>query len=236
MYIRSGESVVAKRCFHNGGGWYWCANDAETPEVKARAVEAGEALHKRCFHNGGGWYWCPLDVEKPDAEAAAAPAASITERHHVSVVNMEFQPSSSFPFSGAAADADWSALFPRGGGFLRLSNSPSEPLQGFSMFHALHCLNAARMALEAAFNVSSPFARQFFDAPDSFGHLQHCMIYLRQSLLCAADATLEPESEHTPGGVAGSGVQHVCRDRSVLYDAAEEFAPANATGGMHVRV
>lgn len=141
---------------------------------------------------------------------------------------MVFQHSDSFPLSGSAADTDWSALFPRGNGFLQLSG-PDSPLEGFSMFHGLHCLNSVRMALEAAFNVSSPFARQFFDAPDSFGHLHHCLIYLRQSLLCAADATLEPESEHTPGGVAGNGVAHVCRDRSVLYDAAEEYAPSSAT-------
>ncbi|KAJ7248979.1 hypothetical protein C8J57DRAFT_1079899 [Mycena rebaudengoi] len=127
---------------------------------------------------------------------------------------MIFKSSDSFPMSGPAADTDWSALFPRGNGFLQLNDTGA--LQGFSMFHGLHCLNSVRMALEAAFNVSSPFARQFFDAPDSFGHLQHCLIYLRQSLLCAADATLEPESEHTPGGVAGNGVAHMCRDPSVL--------------------
>jgi hypothetical protein len=57
--------------------------------------------------------------------------------------------------SGLAADADWSALFPRGNGFLQLNDNG--PLQGFSMFHGLHCLNSVHMVLEAAFNVSSIF-------------------------------------------------------------------------------
>lgn len=43
------------------GGWYWCALDAETPEVKrelggeeAIDVWSGGNVHeKRCFHNGG---------------------------------------------------------------------------------------------------------------------------------------------------------------------------------------
>ncbi|KAJ7618701.1 hypothetical protein FB45DRAFT_170638 [Roridomyces roridus] len=143
---------------------------------------------------------------------------------------MIFQPSDSFPMSGPEADADWEVLFPPGGGFIQVNETGR--LYGFSMFHGIHHLNSIRMALEAAFNVSSPFARQFFDASDSFGHLQHCTAYLRQSLLCAADSTLEPESEHTPGGVAGVGVAHMCRDPSVLYDATEKFklAPAKVPG------
>lgn len=43
------------------------------------------------------------------------------------------------------------------------------------------------------------------------GHVRHCIDYLRQSLICAADTTLEPIDEKL-GGVTGFGNQRKCRD------------------------
>lgn len=49
------------------------------------------------------------------------------------------------------------------------------------------------------------------------GHVGHCVEYLRQSIMCAADtalekATVDPTTGKPQHGVDGWGVQHVCRD------------------------
>lgn len=52
-------------------------------------------------------------------------------------------------------------------------------------------------------------------------HVRHCLEYIRQSLICAADTTIEltvkaPEEGRV--GVRGFGTQHVCRDFRQLVD------------------
>jgi hypothetical protein len=52
-------------------------------------------------------------------------------------------------------------------------------------------------------------------------HLVHCMEYLRRTIMCAADTTLEPfKTEHA--GVDGFGTVHQCRDYNQLYNWAEK--------------
>ncbi|KAH7092268.1 hypothetical protein FB567DRAFT_516880 [Paraphoma chrysanthemicola] len=41
-------------------------------------------------------------------------------------------------------------------------------------------------------------------------HTRHCFDYLRQSIMCAADATLEPVVQEL-GGITGWSVERVCR-------------------------
>lgn len=60
-------------------------------------------------------------------------------------------------------------------------------------------------------------------------HIRHCLDYLRQTLMCAADATLEPV-EADLGGVTGWGVQRNCRNYSDLRAWAEERRASNAVG------
>lgn len=58
----------------------------------------------------------------------------------------------------------------------------------------------------------------------SAAHASHCLNYLRQTILCAADLTLEPEIELGSGNVGeGLGVTHVCKDWSKVH----EFATRN---------
>ncbi|KAJ7887867.1 hypothetical protein B0H14DRAFT_3127454 [Mycena olivaceomarginata] len=142
-------------------GWYWCALDKETPGpeksdasgpiLATPAVEVTR-LGKHCFSNGGSWYWCAIDKEIPDAEdSIASSPAFATPTAEATILNKccfsnggGWYYSSSFPMSGLTADADWSALFPRSNGFLQLNDNG--PLQGFSMFHGLHCLNSIEVA------------------------------------------------------------------------------------------
>lgn len=81
-----------------------------------------------------------------------------------------------------------------------------------SMFHQLHCVNIFRKSL------SDPA----IDGTNE-NHVQHCMSYLRQFFLCAADDTLEPGDFEKKEYVWNRmGHIRVCRDWSSVYDAAAE--------------
>ena len=113
-----------------------------------------------------------------------------------------------FPIHGPDAEASWRGLYADGLGFVRLG--PERRILCTSMFHQLHCVEKMRRA---------------FDDPDdpiaSIPHLQHCMNYIRQMILCATDLTLEPEEHNPETGrteASGIGVTHVCRDWTVVYE------------------
>ncbi|KAI0324260.1 hypothetical protein GY45DRAFT_1263194 [Cubamyces sp. BRFM 1775] len=114
------------------------------------------------------------------------------------------------------ASAEWASIFPAGsGGFVRLG--PRGRLFGVSMFHQLHCLDKMRRAVVA------PPSSEW----ESW-HTQHCLNYVRQMLLCAANTRLEPvkevveQGENREAKVDGLGLEHRCRDWSVLRTAVEE--------------
>ncbi|KAI0325173.1 hypothetical protein GY45DRAFT_1340294 [Cubamyces sp. BRFM 1775] len=121
------------------------------------------------------------------------------------------------------ADDDWGTLFPLSDGFTTLY--PRSPSSGqgqggrtflISMVHQLHCLDVLRVT----------FAANRTDAA-AHEHVTHCLRYLRQAVLCLADATLEPDEpgvregqwEHASSGV---GAVHRCRDWTVLRQYLDE--------------
>ena len=110
--------------------------------------------------------------------------------------------------------AEWASLFPAGsGGFVRLG--PHNRLFGVSMFHQLHCLDKMRRAV-----VRPP------DSEWESWHTQHCLNYVRQMLLCAANVRVEPvketpEAEEESLKVDGLGLEHRCRDWTILRTEAE---------------
>ena len=59
--------------------------------------------------------------------------------------------------------------------------------------------------------------------------MRHCFDYIRQSLICAADATLEPV-DPALGGVTGWGNLRVCRDYDALTAWAETHRVNNLRG------
>lgn len=67
--------------------------------------------------------------------------------------------------------------------------------------------------------------RRALDDPDdpiaTIPHLQHCMNYIRQMVLCGADLTLEPEGDDR-GEATGVGVTHTCRDWTTVYDTIND--------------
>ncbi|KAG1753370.1 hypothetical protein EDB19DRAFT_1600046, partial [Suillus lakei] len=104
-------------------------------------------------------------------------------------------------------DDDWGTLFPSDG-FVALG--PNNRTFLVSLYHQFHCLDIIRVG----YVVNRTHAAE---------HIQHCLRYLRQALLCHADTTLEVDIPqisqddgklyHTANGV---GSVHRCRDWTVL--------------------
>jgi len=65
-------------------------------------------------------------------------------------------------------------------------------------------------------------------------HIYHCIDYIRQSIMCNGDTTLEKARTGDDGklvrGVDGWGVEHVCRNFDAMYTFAAEHRSRNITG------
>jgi hypothetical protein len=70
------------------------------------------------------------------------------------------------------------------------------------------------------------------DLQREFPHVRHCFDYIRQALMCSADATLEPVNADL-GGVTGWDGTHVCRDFGSLAQWAEDHRTNNLRGFRH---
>ncbi|KAL9610778.1 MAG: hypothetical protein Q9167_004534 [Letrouitia subvulpina] len=140
-------------------------------------------------------------------------------------------------------DEKWAqTLLPPNDGFLRLMiNQTIERYYGISMFHALHCLQMLRVVAR-----SSPMAKMsdgagggredkhqngtFEDLHMGPVHVAHCIGYIAQYILCAADGTLEPpyfirndRGEPVAAAVGGEGDQHQCRDARLLLETSAKY-------------
>ncbi|KAL6801323.1 hypothetical protein GGI42DRAFT_326158 [Trichoderma sp. SZMC 28013] len=128
----------------------------------------------------------------------------------------------------------WMNLFPKGKGYVSIKNiEAAGPVPDYvqdtstdgtgrfsvAVFHQLHCLYLLQSdlfeALEA--NITEPHS-----------HTLHCLDYLRESILCTSDSTLEPfkpkfDSAADRKGVDGYGTPHQCRDFGKLRNWAEKF-------------
>ena len=61
---------------------------------------------------------------------------------------------------------------------------------------------------------------------ESFLHARHCIEYLRQAIICAADGALEPGNV-TTRHIGGDGAVHECRDYDGLVRWTEGRSPAD---------
>ena len=108
---------------------------------------------------------------------------------------------------------------------------------GVAVFHQLHCLvnRAARLYNSALILFQDSLRRGYYAAmngskPNDLvdtAHMRHCIDYLRQSLLCAADTNMEPLDTRL-GGVTGWGPRK-CRDIVAIKDWTEKWRTHNQT-------
>lgn len=105
------------------------------------------------------------------------------------------------PHYALKSDADWKSIYPQPRmGFTSLGQSNRTFM--VSMYHQLHCLDVIRVGFVV-------------NGSDAYHHIEHCLRYLRQILLCKADTTLEvTDGERTDEhgrileGASGLGMIH----------------------------
>ncbi|TBU28732.1 hypothetical protein BD311DRAFT_721930 [Dichomitus squalens] len=113
---------------------------------------------------------------------------------------------SHYPILGADARDEWASDTPKGFGYIRLG--PEHRAFSVSMFHESHCLRVFRDGLAGNYR------------PQTVTHFGHCLVYIRQLILCAPDLTLEPyDALDRDFSVERAGSTHVCNDWRQVYDA-----------------
>ncbi|KIM97467.1 hypothetical protein OIDMADRAFT_204249 [Oidiodendron maius Zn] len=131
---------------------------------------------------------------------------------------------------------NWIELSADGRGYVRINNSASfdlgepyhigsesdpKPAYMMSVFHQLHCLSYIVQHYQTAFdgvNLTKEVAH----------HSAHCFDYLRQSIMCAADTSLEGKTEAGPGW----GSDHQCKDYDAVLAWANERTVVKFRGTM----
>lgn len=128
-------------------------------------------------------------------------------------VSMIVEETHHYGLKGSTAWDEWLSTSPEGVGYVRLGDE--DRMLSPSMFHQMHCLRLIQHALSTA-------EREF---PYSPHHLQHCLNYIRQMVLCTPDLTLEPADMlerdfNSPENRIG--MTHTCKDWDAIYRRVEE--------------
>ncbi|KAK1760019.1 hypothetical protein QBC47DRAFT_118120 [Echria macrotheca] len=131
------------------------------------------------------------------------------------------------------SDKAWEDLLPVGGGYIYVNDSADYGLQpgiqrktgeiySVAMYHQLHCLTMLRgYYWDLVSGVLSNDVAIMGVVHDQIGtpHTGHCFDYLRQSLECSADMTLEwprTEADGRRWQVDGNHIPHVCTSRTAV--------------------
>lgn len=111
------------------------------------------------------------------------------------------------------SDEEWDRLLPSGGHLVHVQSDDSVSPETFTvtLFHQLKCLDVLRKEYICRTE------RQSCSETDALA--QHCLNYLRQSILCNLDSGLE--STRNVQGLVTRGYDTVCKDWTKLYDEAE---------------
>ncbi|KAK1473430.1 hypothetical protein CABS01_04092 [Colletotrichum abscissum] len=139
----------------------------------------------------------------------------------------------------------WNRLLPIGRGWVTVKNETALPdLPGLnqslpehraypSVFHQLHCLYSTMDAyyeLIDRLNKNEGAKRELPTDPGwNSEHLNHCWDYLRQTIMCNADVTLEWRKYNEQVGT-GWGYQHQCKDWDAIIAWAEKYRYSNNWG------
>ncbi|PBK82904.1 hypothetical protein ARMGADRAFT_1038375 [Armillaria gallica] len=123
---------------------------------------------------------------------------------NLSTVVMQVEESVHFSLHHPNSHAEWQSVLPASLGTVILG--PDNRTFAVPMFHELHCTVL----------LFEPFA------PDAkkphWGHIKHCMNYIRQWALCRADLTLELGSfEQRDFLRERVGAMHACQDWNAVY-------------------
>jgi len=104
------------------------------------------------------------------------------------------------------------------------------PLGVMSMFHQLHCVAALRNALQSGY-YGMGIA---FDQTEN-PHWPHCLDYLRKTILCVGDDTIERERVRNGTRtfkIDGLTDTRQCKDTTHIYDLLREKGLPDAKGPL----
>ncbi|KAL1737092.1 hypothetical protein EV714DRAFT_265904 [Schizophyllum commune] len=130
-------------------------------------------------------------------------------------VHMPYENTVHYALDTPAGIEQWKTMLPPGGGMLYLG--PDKRPFSISVFHQLRCLDILREELVVQF--------QHADEPPPEKQsplVNHCMNYIRQTVLCRADLTMESIRGLNYSTSTVSDVTHVCQDHTTIFRAAEE--------------
>ena len=119
-------------------------------------------------------------------------------------------------------------------------------LSVISAFHQLHCVvsqlitrrqnstslvgSRVQYTLRRAYYSSSGDRLEGFDfGLNRTSHTAHCFEYLRQTIMCSADSSVEP-AEDVESGFLGWGFWRLCRDYRQLKEWAERWRAFDRLG------
>ncbi|KAL2060781.1 hypothetical protein VTL71DRAFT_9423 [Oculimacula yallundae] len=139
---------------------------------------------------------------------------------------------------------NWQQLFPKGRGYVKLHEKESfevlhppfrmdsvltdgDHYEGYilAVYHQLHCLSILTTALGTSREEWAKLEEQKRE------HRSHCVEYLRQSILCSADTTLEGETGSWTKST-GWGQTHSCVDFDALTEMANQRAIWDLSGDL----
>ncbi|KAJ9218319.1 hypothetical protein DTO166G4_185 [Paecilomyces variotii] len=121
-------------------------------------------------------------------------------------------------------DTVWNAIIPNGLGYIKHPELAPE-LSVVGVIHQLHCLYLVRRAYYSTASNNEDFDFNIDRAP----HVAHCFDYLRQSLMCAADANLEPATQMINNN-PNWGFDRQCRSYEEVKAWAEQWRVFDAHG------
>ncbi len=128
---------------------------------------------------------------------------------HTDPVALVVEDSAHYPILGPDAREEWASSTPKGFGYVRLG--PEHRAFSVSMFHEYHCMRVLRDGLAGNYR------------PQTVTHIGHCLVYLREMILCAPDLTLEPYDPLDRDFAAERvGAAHVCNDWRQAYDGSSD--------------
>ncbi|KAI9687652.1 MAG: hypothetical protein M1820_010423 [Bogoriella megaspora] len=144
-----------------------------------------------------------------------------------------------------STDQAWNDLLPDGRGFVFIDDyesyslppgeeTPYGTIFSVALFHQLHCLGQLRkyywMLLDGVVALDQSVDTTIFDIVKELNgehgrHVTHCFDYLRQSVMCAGDMSMEwPRTE--PDGrrfaVDGWGIPHECKTWDYIHEYMEK--------------
>jgi hypothetical protein len=122
-------------------------------------------------------------------------------------VGMSISYSTHYQIDTKEGEEEWAHLLPSGGHLVHLDHTGDIRPYTVTLFHQLKCLDYLR--------------QQYITIHDdvSMPYTQHCLNYLRQTLLCQANIRIESAKD---AGSASRRYDVICNDWTRVYEAAEQ--------------